>query len=386
MNSTRRKFLARLGMLAGMVFFPNTVPSPPVSKSDEKGEQTVTSEYRDTGYVYDPIFLKHTQPGHPEGAQRLEAILQELESSGLLASLQQIPSRAATIEELSYVHPASHIEKIQAISQRGGGYLDPDTYTTPETYDAAAMAAGSLLDLTLAVVDGQVENGFAFVRPPGHHATRTRAMGFCIFSNVALAAKAAQMQRDLERIAIVDFDVHHGNGTQDVFEDDPSVLYASTHQYPHYPGTGRMDEIGRGEGTGTIINIPLSAGVGDEGFKKMYRDVLVPVVQRFQPQLLMVSAGYDCHWNDPLAGLGLSLTGMTWVAQTLVKLAEELCEGKIVFALEGGYNLDVLRAGAANSVKVLMGRDDLVDPFGVSPRREPDLAEYLETLKQIHRL
>lgn len=339
-----------------------------------------------SGYVYDPIFLKHTQAGHPEGAQRLEAIIKELESSGLLASLQQIPSRAATIEELSYVHPASHIDMVKASSARGGGHLDPDTYTTPDTYDAATIAVGSLVDLTLAVIDGQVNNGFAFVRPPGHHATRNRAMGFCIFSNVAIAAKAAQKQRHLERIAIVDFDVHHGNGTQDVFEEESTVLYSSTHQYPHYPGTGRIDDTGRGSGTGTIINFPLSAGVGDDGFQAIYHEVLIPALHRFQPQLLLISAGYDCHWNDPLASLGISLEGLAWISQILIQTAVELCEGKIVFALEGGYNLDVLRLGVANSVRALLGREDFVDPFGKSPRREPNLMEYLKEVKKIHNI
>ena len=339
-----------------------------------------------TGYVYDPIFLKHTQPGHPENAQRLEVILAELESSGVFAALQQIPSCAATIEELAAVHPLAHIERVRQISQAGGGYLDPDTYCTSETYAAAVTAAGSLIALTLAVLDGQVRNGFACIRPPGHHATRTEAMGFCIFNNVALAAKAAQSQRGVERVAIVDFDVHHGNGTQAIFEEDPTVLYSSTHQYPHYPGTGRLQEIGRGKGAGSTVNFPLPAGVGDAGFRKLYREALLPVMRRFKPQLIIISAGYDCHWQDPLAGLGLSLTGLAWISQTLVNLAAELCAGKIVFALEGGYNLDVLRLGAANSVKALAGRTDFADPFGQAPRPEPDLTAYLAEVKKIHHI
>jgi acetoin utilization deacetylase AcuC-like enzyme len=346
----------------------------------------VNNKNRTTGYVYDPIFLKHTQPWHPESAQRLEAILAELKSTGLLESLQQIPSRAATFDELSYVHPASHIDLVKKISQSGGGHLDPDTYTTSDTYDAAAVAAGSLIDLTLAVIDGQVKNGFAFVRPPGHHALSNRAMGFCIFNNVAIAARAAQQQRDIERIAIIDFDVHHGNGTQAIFEEDPTVFYSSTHQYPHYPGTGRVQETGRGKGEGTIVNFPLAPGVGDEGFQAIYTEVLIPVIQRFKPQFMIVSAGYDCHWSDPLAGLGLSLTGMAWISKTLVNVAEELSAGKIVFALEGGYNLDILSVGVANSVKALLGREDFTDPLGKSSRREPDLTEYLAEVKKIHNI
>ena len=337
-----------------------------------------------TGYVYDPVFLKHTQAGHPENARRLEAILQELKKSGLLVSLQQIPARAATDEEMTSVHSLSRIERIRDISHAGGGWLDPDTYTTPATYDAAITAAGSLTELTLGVLDGKLRNGFALVRPPGHHATRNRAMGFCIFNNVAIAAKAAQIQRSLERVAIVDFDVHHGNGTQDIFEDDPDVLYISTHQSPYYPGTGRLEEIGRGAGEGGVLNIPLSSGTGDKAFTAIYEDVLIPVLRRFQPQLILVSAGYDCHWNDPLASLGLSLNGLAWISKTLVDLAEELCEGKIVFALEGGYNLEALSLGVANSIRALLARRDFVDPFGPSFRGEPDVTELLARVKQIH--
>lgn len=387
----RRDFFKILGFLG--IGFVNSLTLSAFSDTatggtaphDESSAQS-SSKALSTGYVYDPIFLKHTQRGHPESAQRLEAIMQELESSGLLASLQHVPSRAATPDELSYVHPSSYIEQVKAISQSGGGYLDPDTYTNSHTYDAAVVAAGSLIDLTLDVIDGKLKNGFGFVRPPGHHALPNRGMGFCIFSNVAIAAKAAQRKRGIDRVAIVDFDVHHGNGTQAVFEEDPSVLYVSSHQYPHYPGTGTLREIGRGKGTGTIINFPLPAGVGDEGFQAIYNEVLIPAMRRFKPQLIIVSAGYDCHWSDPLASLGLSLTGMAWISQTLVNLAEDLTGGKIVFALEGGYNLDVLSVGVANSVKALLGRDDFSDPPGESPRREPDLTEYLAELKKIHNL
>jgi acetoin utilization deacetylase AcuC-like enzyme len=201
---------------------------------------------------------------------------------------------------------------------------------------------------------------------------------------VAVATRVVQQQRGLQRFAIVDFDVHHGNGTQAVFEKDPTVLYSSTHQYPHYPGTGRLHEIGLGPGKGTIVNFPLPSGVGDEGLQNIYRDVLLPVLRRFEPQLLFVSAGYDCHWNDPLAGLGLSLSGIAWLSQTLVNAAKELCDGKVVFTLEGGYNLDVLKIGVANSMRALLDQDDFTDPFGPSPRREPDLSAFLAEVKRLH--
>ncbi len=339
-----------------------------------------------TTYVFDPIFLKHHQPGHPEGAQRLEAILEELRVTGLLEKLHQIHARPATRAEALTIHRPEHLDRIRRICLAGGGYLDPDTYTSADSYDAALMAAGGLIDLTLAVLDGRADNGFACLRPPGHHAEPGRPMGFCLLNNVAIAARAAQRQRGLERVAIVDFDVHHGNGTQAAFFTDPSVLYCSTHQYPHYPGTGRLTEIGDGAGKGSIVNLPLPADTSDDGYQKIFSEVVIPIVRRFQPQLVLVSAGYDCHWKDPLAGMGLSLTGIASISHMLVNLADDVCAGKIVFALEGGYNLDVLKTGVANTIRSLLGRADAADPFGPSPRRAPELSGLLEDALNIHAL
>jgi len=339
-----------------------------------------------TGYVYDPLFLKHTQLHHPESAKRLEVIISRLEAEKLLDAMQKIPSRGAKLEELTPVHPESHIRRVEEISQAGGGLLDPDTYANEYTYPAAVTAAGSLIELTLSVVDGRVNNGYALIRPPGHHATRTQSMGFCIFNNVALAAQAARLTRRLDRIAIVDFDVHHGNGTQDIFEEDADVLYISTHQSPHYPGTGGLQEVGRGKGEGCTLNLPLPPGVGDEGFKRLYEEIIFPLLKRFQPQLILVSAGYDAHWDDPLASMGLSLTGLAWISQMLVEYAQALSRGRIVFTLEGGYQPAALSIGVANSIKALLGRSDFSDPLGKASRPEPDLSDYLREVKKIHRL
>ncbi|OGU57934.1 MAG: hypothetical protein A2V66_15745 [Ignavibacteria bacterium RBG_13_36_8] len=336
--------------------------------------------------MYDPIFLKHDQPEHPEGARRLKAIMSELKSAGLLDKMIRVKTRAATEEELQYAHPKGYIEYVKNICKNGGGYLDPDTYTTSSSYEAASIAAGSLIDLTLKICSGELKNGFAFIRPPGHHALAERAMGFCIFANVVIAARAAQKKCSIGKVAIVDFDVHHGNGTQAILYDDPSVLYVSTHQYPYYPGTGSANEIGHGKGEGTTINFPLPPGSGDENFKKLFNDILSPVLDRFKPGLIIVSAGYDCHWQDPLASLGLSLTGLAWISQFLVKKAEELCSGKIVFALEGGYNLEVLKKGTANSIKALMGENDFEDQIGKSPEPEATIENLLSRLKTIHKL
>jgi acetoin utilization deacetylase AcuC-like enzyme len=350
----------------------------------EEASSRTGSSAPGTGYIFDPLFLKHTQDGHPECAQRLEAILAELESSELRESLYPVPCRQATRAELSSVHTTEHIEHAERISRAGGGYFDGDTYATADSNEAALLAAGGLIELTKEVCAGKLRNGFALVRPPGHHATGERAMGFCIFNNVAVAARVAQIEGGQERVAIIDFDVHHGNGTEDVFVEDPSVLYLSTHQYPHYPGSGAPRNTGRGAGAGTVINLPFPAGVGDTGFQLAFTEIVIPALRRFHPQLLLVSAGYDAHWADPLAGLTLSLAGLAWISQSLVQCAAELCDGKIVFTLEGGYNLDVLAHGVANSIRALLGRDDFTDPLGTAPHGEQDLTDYLAEIKRMH--
>jgi len=214
-----------------------------------------------TGIVYDPLFLKHTQPGHPENADRLNAILNNLESNNLLHLLEEVPSRYATIEELCYCHSENYIGQVKEVCLKGGGYLDPDTYTTEFSFDAATTAAGSLIDLTNKVCSGSLKNGFALVRPPGHHALAGGGMGFCIFGNAAIAAEAALRNFKVKNVAIVDFDVHHGNGTEAMVKNDPKILYISTHQSPFYPGTGSKTKMGGGITAGTVLNIPLVPGL-----------------------------------------------------------------------------------------------------------------------------
>ena len=336
-----------------------------------------------TGYVYDPIFLKHTQYGHPESDKRLEAIMDELNTSGLINSLYEIPCREANFKELSLIHTEDYINKVKDTCQSGGGNLDPDTYTTSDSFEAASKAVGGLIELTNQVTSGNLNNGFALVRPPGHHALRFRAMGFCIFSNVALVSKYVIQNSDIERIAIVDFDVHHGNGTQAILEDDGDILYVSTHQFPYYPGTGNYTETGRGNGERATVNFPLTQGVGDNGFKSIYDNVLIPVLKKFKPQLILVSAGYDAHWKDPLAGLSLSLEGYHWISKALIDIADEICDGRIIFALEGGYDLDVLKNGVANTIRALLHQEDFIDPIGKSPHEEPNIKAYIDQIKKI---
>jgi len=341
-----------------------------------------------TGYVYDPIYLEHDLRGHPENQQRLKTILRVLDEHKLRERLTSIPAVPITPERLERVHARSYVEQVQRVAQRGGGHLDMDTYVCSGSYGAALMAAGGLVEATRAVLDGEVSNAFALVRPPGHHALRDRGMGFCLFNNVAIAARYALAERGLDRVFIVDFDVHHGNGTQDEFEADPAVLYLSTHQFPHYPGTGYWTETGHGAGAGSIVNVPLSGGVGDQGFARILDEIVGPVAWRFQPQLILVSAGYDAHWDDPLASLLLSVGGYAAIARSLRDLAAELCGGRLVFTLEGGYHLEALAYSILNTFAVLLDDKDwkLMDPLGSSPRGERPVDDVIARVKQIHGL
>jgi acetoin utilization deacetylase AcuC-like enzyme len=304
----------------------------------------------------------------------------------MLPRLSLLEPRPATIEELERVHTSTHVGLVQRVAQSGGGHLDPDTYTSSRSFDAALMAAGGLVRAVEAVLAGEIANGFALVRPPGHHATPTRAMGFCLFNNVAVAARAALASGQVERILIVDFDVHHGNGTQDIFADDPAVFYFSTHQYPHYPGTGRWNETGRDTGVGTLLNVPLPSQVGDAGYAQVFAELAWPLAERFRPDLILVSAGYDAHWSDPLAQMNLSLTGYAWLEQELADMARQLCGGRIVWTLEGGYQLDVLAYGVLNSLYAMLGEDTIADPLGPSPYSERPVDALITRLKGVHAL
>lgn len=339
-----------------------------------------------TGIAFDPIFLKHDFIGHPENAKRLDSIITRLKETGLFEKMQTITSRAADIKEISICHSEEYVDYVESFCEKGGGYFDPDTYSNKNSFLAATTAVGSSIDLTKEVCSGKLKNGFALLRPPGHHALANRAMGFCLFGNIAIAAKTALTQPGINKVVIVDFDVHHGNGTQALVGDDPNILFISTHQYPFYPGTGSIREIGTGDSEGTIINIPLQAGVGDGGFKSVFEEIVIPSLQRFHPDLILVSAGYDAHRDDPLANLSLSLSGFDWITTQLIKSATQLCSGKIIFILEGGYNLDVLSYGVSNAIRRLLGIDEFEDPIGKSNHTEPDITQLLIELKKIHSL
>jgi len=339
------------------------------------------------GYVYDPLFLDHELPGHPERPDRLRSILQHLEESGVLARLRAIAPRDATEADLRFVHTADLIERVRSTAGVRQVWFDADTYAVARSYDAALRAAGGLIAATNAMLDGAIDSAFCFVRPPGHHATPDRAMGFCLFNNVAVAAALALERRDIDRVAIVDFDVHHGNGTQDIFYDDPRVLYFSTHQFPHYPGTGRIEETGTGDGAGTTINVPLPSGCGDEEYLRAYNEVCAPLLRRFRPQMIFVSAGFDAHFADQLAQMLLSTRGYYEIATLLRQLAHELCEGRILYALEGGYDLTAIAWSARACLDTLLGEPFAPDPLGQGPGvRGPDIDAILETVKRTHAL
>jgi acetoin utilization deacetylase AcuC-like enzyme len=339
-----------------------------------------------TAYCYDELFLKHSYPGHPENADRLSAIMAHLHACSLLERLAFIEPRPATEDQIARLHTLAYIDRVRQLSERGGGHLDPDTYTNSYSFAAAMLAAGALVSITQAVLANDARNGFALVRPPGHHALPGRGMGFCIFNNVAIAALEALRCPGVDRVMIYDFDVHHGNGTQDAFDQDPRVLFISTHQYPHYPGTGATGEIGVGQGAGTVVNIPLPPGIGDSGYAKVMTDVAWPVAQRYHPDLILVSAGFDAHWSDPLAMMALSLHGYAAIGRQLVAMADEFCDGKIVFTLEGGYDRTVLAHGVENVFHALLGDATISDPVGPAQFDERPVEHRIAELKRIHRL
>ena len=339
-----------------------------------------------TGYVYDPIYLEHDLPGHPENKRRLETTMHLLEERGLLQELVNIPATPIALDLLQGVHAPDYIDQVRRIAERGGGYLDLETYIGPRSYQAALIAAGGVVNALEAVLDGKVDNAFALVRPPGHHATRERGMGFCLLNNIAVAARYAMDRYELERILIVDFDVHHGNGTQSIFYREQRVLYFSIHQYPFYPGTGHWSEAGEGTGRGFTVNVPLPAEIGEEGYEQVFAELLYPLTKRYRPQLILVSAGYDGHWADPLAGMQLSISGYARLTEALKHLAEETCRGRLAFVLEGGYELEVLSWSVLATFQALLGQGEINDPLGPAPRPSPPIDKLIESIKTLHGL
>lgn len=310
---------------------------------------------RKTALVYDDDYLRHDTGPHPENAERLRCIMETLSGDPIWKELVPLKPRKAPVECVEYVHPIEYIRTIDQACRKGSGYLDMDTVISPHSYWIALLAVGGVLTAVDAVMNGRADNALALVRPPGHHAEPERAMGFCLFNNVAIGARYAQRRYELNRVAIIDWDVHHGNGTQRIFYSDPSVLYISLHQYPHYPGTGSRGEEGVGEGCGFTLNFPMTAGSGDKEYLTLYREQILPKLETFEPHILFISAGFDGHRDDPLGGINLTDEGYALMTDMLVRFSINHCEKRIVSVLEGGYNLRALPDSVLAHIRELSG-------------------------------
>jgi len=309
-----------------------------------------------TGFVYSDIYLKHdTGAGHPERAERLTAIVSKLKRDGLLAKLVSLQPAAASVEWITTIHAPEYVERVKNHCRAGTGYVDtPDAPASTNSYDVALMAAGGLLSAVDAVMEGRIRNAFCAVRPPGHHALNNKAMGFCFFNNVAIAARHIQKKHKLAKVLIVDWDVHHGNGTQAAFYEDPTVFYFSVHLSPFYPGTGHADEKGEGKGVGFTLNVPLRAGCGDADYKKAFEEKLKPAAAAFKPDFVLISAGFDAAKGDLLGRMNVTPEGYAEMTRIVRGIAEQYSKGRLVSTLEGGYNLEALAASAEAHLRVLM--------------------------------
>jgi acetoin utilization deacetylase AcuC-like enzyme len=305
-----------------------------------------------TAYLWDRIFLEHkTEWGHPERPERLSAIDKKLSAAPYYKDLVRIQPKKADYRHIELVHERSYILRVKDEIEGGTEYLDSmDTSVCARSFEVALYAVGGCLNMCDAVMKGDAARGFCAVRPPGHHAERDYAAGFCIFNNIAIAARYLQTEHGLGRIAIVDWDVHHGNGTQHSFENDRTILYTSLHQYPYYPGTGSVMEKGKGAGEGFTLNVPMDAGSGDDEYLAAFKDVIVTQLEKFEPEMLLISAGFDAHRSDPLSSIQLSTETFYQFTKMLLGVAKKHCKGRVIACLEGGYNLNAL----ADSVERVM--------------------------------
>jgi len=310
-----------------------------------------------TGIVKDDLFISHDPgPYHPEKPERLKEIYAMLERTGLEKKLTKVPARPASETEICRVHDKRHYDKV-AQTEGISMALDADTRVSEDSFRAALNAAGGLLELTRGVTEGELTNGFALVRPPGHHAERGAAMGFCLFNNAAVAAEYALAELGCQRVAVVDWDLHHGNGTMHSFYERRDVLYLSTHQYPFYPGSGAIDEIGTGEGRGYTVNVPFSSGMGDEEYASVFRELFQPVLLQYEPDLIIVSAGLDPLSSDPLGSMEMTPRGFADLTSILMNIAEETCRGRLVLTLEGGYDVKGEAEAVEECLRTLLGED-----------------------------
>jgi acetoin utilization deacetylase AcuC-like enzyme len=333
--------------------------------------------------VEDSRFLNHVAPpGHPERPERLNAVHSAL--AARTEPLQRLKPRSATADEILRVHDRTHFDEVCRVVGQAPAQLDPDTYVSSDSLDVALLAAGASVDLAKHVAKRDAASGLAAVRPPGHHAESDRAMGFCLFNNVAIAARALQQDLGVERILIVDWDVHHGNGTQHFFEDDPTVLYVSTHQFPFYPGSGSVGETGVGAGEGFTLNIPLPAGCGDAEYVGVFQQLIAPAAIAFRPEVVLVSAGFDAHRDDPLASMNVTAAGFRSMTTTLRCLADDLSGGRLAFILEGGYSESGLIDGVESVLDGIVGSHPIRDLKHAPPSHDSALGRVVDEVSGLH--
>ena len=342
-----------------------------------------------TGIVKDERYTEHVMdPGHPESPERLRVIYRMLEEDGMKGKFVIVKPRDATREELGMIHDASYVDLVASTAGKPQYRLDMDTSTCARSYEAALLAAGGFMELIKAIMEGKLDNGFALVRPPGHHAERDKAMGFCLFNNVAIGAKYAIKKHSLQRVLIVDWDVHHGNGTQHAFYEDPQVLFFSIHRYGFfYPGTGAATEVGKGNGEGFNVNIPLAAGCHDSVYATFFESILKPIALEYRPELVLVSAGFDTYYDDPLGGMEVTPAGFSRLTEIVLEIAEATAQGRVAMTLEGGYNI----SGQCESVKAVLKELAQDSPFDKRSLLEREKADYSRIepavlqVKEVHR-
>lgn len=326
-------------------------------RGDKKKENKKNSKNLPTGFVYHPDYLKHNSgQNHPESEERLSKLVEHLKENELLSKLKSVEPHVPSIKWLEKVHTSDYIKMVEEVCQRGGAMLDPDTSVGPESYRIALLAVGGVMAAVDAVMGKKVKNAFCALRPPGHHAERDKAMGFCIFNNVAVACKYLQNKYRMKKVIIIDWDVHHGNGTQNAFWTDPSVFYISVHQFPFYPGSGSENEVGEGEGNGFTFNLPMFAGSGDVEYIEAFENILYPLASKFDPDFVFISAGFDAHKDDPLAQINLTEEGYKRMTEVITRLADKCCDNRLVSVLEGGYNSQSLAFSVEEHLLVLMNR------------------------------
>jgi acetoin utilization deacetylase AcuC-like enzyme len=343
-----------------------------------------------TALIFSPIYYKHnTGKRHPESSQRLHAIIDELKRSNIMnePNISIINPEKARIQDIQLIHATEYIKLVEAVCKSGGGLLDlQDTVVSPESYEVALYAAGGAVKAVNLVMNRRFDNAFALVRPPGHHAGKFRALGFCLFNNVAIAAAHLLEKFKLERILILDFDAHHGNGTQEAFYETDKVLYISLHEDPtSFPGTGFMNETGKNEGQGYTVNVPLPFQTTDKPYLSAINEIVTPIAQEYKPQFILVSAGFDTHYSDPVGNLSLSATAIQEIHQNTVRLASQLCHGRLVMTLEGGYNLKTIGKLASTTVATMSNTPYTFTNGNPnrSARRESQAAKIIDEVKNV---